>query len=111
MTRTLLLSLCVVSAGCGDDNTPHPAQTPDAGADAAPTALVATLGDHRVLTADHMRASIEMQVSGEPFAQLLGYDVAGFQRAAPQPDTYVDPMTSQLKVEPLGWVTAIESYE
>jgi hypothetical protein len=106
--------LCVA---CGDDSVNPP--TIDApmidgggGSDGAPvSALHATLVDRTFLVADHMRASIEMQISGEPFAQLLGYDLAGFNRSNLSPDIYKDPVTHLLRFEPLGWALAIESYE
>src|SRR5262245_27435667 len=103
---------------CGDDSANPP--TIDAppmidaggGSDGAPvTALHAALVDRTFLVADHMRASIEMQISGEPFAQLLGYDLAGFNRSNLSPVIYKDPATHLLRFDPLGWALAIESYE
>src|SRR5262249_10321872 len=46
-----------------------------------------------------------------PFAQLLGYDLAGFERTALRPDVYRDPKTLQASLQPLAWALAIESYE
>src|SRR5689334_6593121 len=45
-----------------------------------PTGLTAKVTSTRFLTADHMLASIEMQISGEPFAELLGRDLGGYDR-------------------------------
>jgi hypothetical protein len=73
--------------------------------------LVSTLVDSRFYVAEHMRASIEMQLSGEPFAQLLGYNLAGFSRTLAITDQYFDPMTNVRRTDPLGYALAIESYE
>jgi hypothetical protein len=83
---------------------------PDAGTDAGVT-LGATLTPGRIYTADTMRAAIEMQLSGEPFAQLLGFDLAGFVRTLTTPDQYFDPGTGQVRTEPLAYSLAVESYE
>ena len=58
-----------------------------------------------------MQASIEMQISGEPFAQLLGRQLGGFNRSSRTPDLYVNPATGETIVDTLGYATAIESYE
>src|SRR5262249_18568120 len=47
---------------------------------ALPTGLSAKITSTRFLTADHMLASAEMQISGEPFAELLGRDLGGYDR-------------------------------
>jgi hypothetical protein len=78
---------------------------------ALPTGLTATIASTRFLTADTMLASIEMQVSGEPFAELIGRDIAGYDRFSAQTDNYVDPETGELGSDPLGFSLAIESYE
>ncbi|HZS38090.1 MAG TPA: hypothetical protein VFF06_14735 [Polyangia bacterium] len=71
----------------------------------------AKLLDTRFHVADHMLASIEMQISGEPFAQLLGRNLTGFDRFSLVTDQYTDPSTGAISNDPLGYVTAIESYE
>jgi hypothetical protein len=126
--RPLALVVAAWSSGCsGGGATPPadapvvlPADAPLAPPDAALTAdappgpaprLAATLGSTRFYTADHMRASIEMQISGEPFAQLLGYNLAGFNRSALLTDRYTDPSTGHIRVDPLGYALAVESYE
>jgi hypothetical protein len=75
------------------------------------TKLAATTTATRFFTADHMLASIEMQISGEPFADLLGRDVGGYDRFSAQTDNYIDPVTGMLGSDPLGFSLAIESYE
>jgi hypothetical protein len=83
----------------------------DAGAGDLGLAFTATLLDTRFHVAEHMRASIEMQLSGEPFAQLLGYNLRGFDRQLTETDLYNDPKTGMARVDPLGYALAIESYE
>jgi hypothetical protein len=76
-----------------------------------PTSLAATITKTRFLTADHMLASIEMQLSGEPFAELLGRDLGGYDRFSATTDNYVDPETGKATVDGLGFALAVESYE
>lgn len=78
---------------------------------ALPTGLTATVASTRFLTADVMLASIEMQVSGEPFAELIGRDIGGYDRFSAQTDNYIDPETGELGSDPLGFSLGIESYE
>ncbi len=79
--------------------------------DAGPTRITATLVNTQFTTADHMRAALEMQISGEPFAQILGYNLAGFNRNALVTDLYTDPTTGAYTIDPLGYTLAVESYE
>jgi hypothetical protein len=67
--------------------------------------------DTRFHTADHFLASMEMQISGEPFAQLLGRSLSGYDRFNTTPDLYFDPATGKTVVDPLSYSLAIESYE
>jgi hypothetical protein len=67
--------------------------------------------DTRFHTADHFLASMEMQISGEPFAQLLGRNLAGYDRYNTTPDLYFDPVTGKTVVDPLSYSLAVESYE
>ena len=71
----------------------------------------ATRTDTRFQVADHMRASMEMQVTGEPFAQLLGRDLAAFNRFSPISDQYTDPATGEVHIDTLGYAFGVESYE
>jgi hypothetical protein len=74
------------------------------------TWFTAQLAETRFDVADHMRASVEMQISGEPFAQLLGRNLAGYNRFSPLPDLYIDA-DGQTLVDPLSYSIAVESYE
>jgi len=73
--------------------------------------LLNSYGSTEFEVAEHMRASREFQFSGEPFAQLLGYNLAGFDRTLPTTDIYTDPATGLSKTDPLGYALAVESYE
>jgi hypothetical protein len=74
-------------------------------------ALTATRVDSRFNVSEHMRASYEMQLSGEPFAQLLGYNLAGFDRTLTATDQYSAGANGQYVTDPLGYALAVESYE
>ncbi|HUB08995.1 MAG TPA: hypothetical protein VMB50_18445 [Myxococcales bacterium] len=89
----------VVAAGC---------QTAVSG---PPGMLSAQLVNTRFEVADHMRASWEMQLSGEPFATLLGYNLAGFNRTLTVTDQYSPDGGSQYVTDPLGYTLAVETYE
>ena len=58
-----------------------------------------------------MLSAYEMQLSGEPFAQLLDYNLANFARTLRLTDQYLNPATGQYVTDPLGYALAIESYE
>ena len=49
----------------------------------------------RSTSPNHFLASIEMQISGEPFAQLLGRNLAGYDRFSATTDLYIDPATGR----------------
>jgi hypothetical protein len=100
----LVLVLCCHKSSGGN---------PDAGSgDSGPIPYLSSiLVNDRFYVADHMRASLEMQISGEPFAQLLGYNLAGFDRTLTVTDQYFDPATQQLLTQPLGYALAVENYE
>src|SRR5512138_2740539 len=60
-------------AGCGSGHA-APAS------EATHYALLVTHVDTRFDTRDHFIASIEMQLSGEPFAEAMGRDLGGYSR-------------------------------
>ncbi|MHB8419687.1 MAG: hypothetical protein ACYDCL_16545 [Myxococcales bacterium] len=76
-----------------------------------PGQLSAQLVNARFEVADHMRASWEMQLSGEPFAVLLGYNLAGFNRTLTTTDQYAPDGGAQYVTDPLGYALAVEAYE
>jgi hypothetical protein len=112
MTRralTFLLIALVGALSCGKKQSalpPLPQGTPTPS-----TWFTSKLTDKTFRVADHFFASIEMQISGEPFAQLLGRNLAGYDRFSTTPNLYTDPSTGQTIVDPLGYSMAIESYE
>ena len=108
--KRILLCLALVACKTATAPSPPDAGTPDAGGGPLP-ALKGVLVDPRFRVADHMRASLEMQLSGEPFAQLLGYNLAGFNRQLVVTDQYTDPATGVKTTDPLAYALAIESYE
>lgn len=68
----------------------------------------------RFVTMDHMLASLEMQQSGEPLAQAMGRNLAGYNRYDPVPNHYQAPNAPDggaLVLDLPGYATAIESYE
>jgi hypothetical protein len=80
--------------------------------------------DTRFHTRDHFMASIEMQLSGEPFAEAMGRDLSGYARdyacqdSVCSPSVYTDPAAisgdggaPQEKIDLAGFSSAIESYE
>jgi hypothetical protein len=99
-----MIGLCLLSLSCGEPALPQGPPTPK-------TYFTATLTDSRFYVADHFLASIEMQISGEPFAQLLGRSLSGYDRFNPTPDLYTDPATGHTTLDPLSYSMAIESYE
>ncbi len=107
MRRVLFFALAVsVSCGGGGSQSKLASSTPT-----PTTFFTAELTDSTFDTANHFLASIEMQISGEPFSQLLGYNLAGFDRFNTQTDLYFDPVTGRPSIDPLAYSTAVESYE
>ncbi len=101
-TRFLTILIVAVAAGL-------PSCSGCYGAESSP--LVASMKDTRFVVAAHMRASREMQLSGEPFAELLGYNLMGFSRTSKTTDQYLDPQSNTWRTDPLGYGLAVESYE
>jgi hypothetical protein len=98
--------------------------SPDAGNDDTAYALNVTAIDRRFDTRDHFIASVEMQLSGEPFAEAMGRDLGGFardyscQESVCSPSVYVDPMERAVDggapepvIDLAGFSSGIESYE
>jgi len=134
-TRTVLVALALIPlavAGCGgghasdgggqDGAVDRPAAS-DGPADASTAqtfALTVTAVDPTFVTEDHFIAAVEMQLSGEPFAEAMGRDLGGYSRdytcqdAVCSPSMYVDPANPDAGdgiVDLAGYSAAIESYE
>jgi len=104
--RRLLITALLAWPSCRGGSPPLPASPPPPA-----TYFVAERTDATFLTADHFLAAIEMQISGEPFAQLLGRNLAGYDRFNPKTDLYQDPDSGRLSTDTLGYSIAVESYE
>ena len=87
-------------------------------------ALTISSTDPTFTTEDHFIASVEMQISGEPFAQAMGRDLGGYSRdyscqlSVCSPDTYYDPLLNGGvaggpigRTDLAGFSSAVESYE
>jgi hypothetical protein len=86
-------------------------------------ALRVTSVDTTFVTEDHFIASVEMQLSGEPFAQAMGRDLGGYSRdysctgSVCSPSIYQDPALQAddggpiVQIDLAGYSSAIESYE
>jgi hypothetical protein len=87
-------------------------------------ALTVAAVDTTFATEDHFIASVEMQLSGEPFAQAMGRDLGGYSRnyscpgSVCSPGEYRDPALPPGddggpvgRVDLAGFSSAIESYE
>src|SRR5215831_14104490 len=104
VVAALLLLSCKSNNGTMNVPLPEGTATPD-------TYFTSTVTDKTFYVADHFLASIEMQISGEPFAQLLGRNLAGYDRFNRTPDLYLDPASGRARLDPLSYSMAIESYE
>ncbi len=86
-------------------------------------ALRITAVDTTFVTEDHFIASLEMQLSGEPFAEAMGRDLGGYSRdyscpgSVCSPSVYQDPALagddggSAPRIDLAGYSSGIESYE
>ena len=106
--------------GGGDDGGLRDATTvPDAATTAQTYALTVTAVDTTFVTEDHFIAAVEMQLSGEPFAEAMGRDLGGYTRdyacqdAACQASVYTDPSSidGASVIDIPGYSAGIESYE
>ena len=89
------------AAGAGD-------AAPDA-AQPGPT-ITATVSSTAFVTREHMLAAAEMQISGEPLAQAMGRQLAGYSRDALPTNLYFE--TNGLYwIDLAGFASAVESYE
>ncbi len=103
------------------------ASAPNGDASAAPAqsfALTITKVDTTFVTRDHFIAALEMQLSGEPFAEAMGRDLGGYSRdfscqsCSCDPSLYHDPALNMgtaggpsARDDLAGFSSAVESYE
>ncbi|HVV50336.1 MAG TPA: hypothetical protein VHO06_11795 [Polyangia bacterium] len=102
----------------GAGGAPH-----DGGTDAAAAQsydVTVTNVDTTFVTEDHFIAAVEMQLSGEPFAEAMGRDLGGYTRdyacqdAVCQASLYIDPANPDAGagvVDLPGYSSGVESYE
>src|ERR1700722_7935753 len=116
------LPLLVLAACHPSGSSPAPI---DSGAPVPQTLrLDVTAVDTTFATRDHFMAAVEMQISGEPFAEAMGRDLGGYSRdytcqtSACDPNSYFDPLLNGGmaggpigRVDLAGFSTAVESYE
>jgi hypothetical protein len=113
-----LAALGLLALGSCSKGTSEPAQ-------ASAYALRVSAVDTRFRTRDHFMASLEMQLSGEPFAEALGRQLSGYARdfscqdKVCSPSTYSDRLAANSgdaggpaeRIDLAGFSAAIESYE
>ena len=69
--------------------------------------------DTTFVVRDHLMAAVEMQLSGEPFAESMGRVLAYYSRDHLPTNLYFDPSIpgNEGRVDLVGFSTAVESYE
>ena len=96
----------LVVAACSSSDV-FRGDVPDTPADVTITSAVDST---RFVVRDAMLAAGEMQISGEPLAEAMGRDLAGYHRNLVPPDIYSDPI-GVYGIDLAGFSTGIESYE
>ena len=106
------LFIVVVAAGCGSNSKSPPADAPPP-APTPPPVITATVNSTRFVTREHLLAAGEMQISGEPFAQAMGRNLADYSRDHLPTDIYFDdsPIAAGPWIDLPGFSTGVESYE
>lgn len=102
-----LLCGSLVLSTCKDEGASSQPDMQQAGG----PALAANYVNTRLDVAGMLWAAIEMQHAGEPLAETMGRDLAGYDRNALVTDLYVDPESMKESVDLPGYSTAVESYE
>ena len=74
-------AVTIVAAACSCSSTgARPPPPPPSGVTEQTLQLDVAAVDTTFVTRDHFIASVEMQLSGEPFAEAMGRDLAGYSR-------------------------------
>jgi hypothetical protein len=114
----LELVTCALAAVACRAPAPTPVTTGDASSQPQTFAVTGASVDTTFVTRDHFMGAVEMQLSGEPFAELMGRSLAGYSRDYLTPDMYFDPALNGGvaggpvgRVDVVGFSTAVESYE
>jgi hypothetical protein len=119
LALALLPALCL---GCHSESPGTDGGAVDAGpVDAGPAdagvartvTLTETARDTRFVTREHFLAGVEMQISGEPFAEAMGRDLGNYSRDHIPADLYFDksPLSSGPWIDLPGFSSGVESYE
>ncbi len=108
---------------CTTSPSPPPAPA-NSGPPVQTFALNVSAVDTTFVTRDHFMAAVEMQISGEPFAEAMGRDLGGYSRdyscqtSVCDPNSYFDPALNGGvtggpvgRIDLAGFSTAVESYE
>src|ERR1700678_1007489 len=125
-----IVAAALAAASCGSNRAGPSGQASSLESNGAASVAPQTLRvdvssvDTTFVTRDHFVASVEMQISGEPFAQAMGRDLNGFSRdyvcqSCPcQASVYYDPALNNGvaggpvgRIDVPGFATAVESYE
>jgi hypothetical protein len=123
-----LLAPVMAAAACKAGSSTVVPSAPQDASNGAPTPqtlqLNVTSRDTTFVTRDHFIASVEMQISGEPFAQSMGRNLAGYSRdfvcqlSVCSPSMYYDPALNDGvaggkngRIDLPGFASAVESYE
>ena len=104
---------------CGDGGSSQSDAGPDAPYQPPPTEplqtakVTLTVESTRFVVREHFLASAEMQISGEPLAETMERDLAGYSRDHLPTNVYFDPSPNAQApwIDLPGFSTAVESYE
>lgn len=125
-TAGAVLLLVTCPTACSDKSGVSASGRPSAATGPVPQtfALSVSAVDTTFVTRDHFMAAVEMQISGEPFAEAMGRDLGGYSRdyscQGPEcdPNSYFDPALNGGvvggpvgRIDLAGFSTAVESYE
>jgi hypothetical protein len=106
------------AAACGHSSNGTPAPSANPPPQTFALSLANSAVDTTFTTRDHFMASVEMQLSGEPFAQSMGRNLAGYSRDYIPPDMYFDPALNGGvaggpvgRIDVVGFSSGVESYE
>src|ERR1019366_8780555 len=96
-TGFVLVGAALLMSCSSNSSAPAPQATMSGATSSATTAslqslaLAITAVDTRFVTRDHFMAALEMQLSGEPFAEAMGRDLSGYSRDFSCQATVCDP--------------------
>src|ERR1700729_987967 len=123
----ITLASLVMPMGCGSSTVPSSPLATQTNSSLEPVQTLRvdiSAVDTTFVTRDHFIASVEMQISGEPFAEAMGRNLSGFSRdfvcqlGDCQPSIYYDPALNNGlaggpngRIDLPGFASGVESYE